>query len=269
MKTTPMLTQQPSCHAEPRNVAAVGWARRTDGRPVRHGLAPGMSPPRAKVAADFVLSLLLFLAALPLLALLTLLIRLTSRGPALYSQVRVGRGGRLYRIFKLRTMYHECEKLSGPRWSAAGDPRVTPLGRFLRKTHLDELPQLWNVLRGEMSLVGPRPERPEFIPALEEAIPHYRERLQVRPGVTGLAQIQLPPDTDLDSVRRKLRYDLYYVRHLSPWLDLKILLSTGLKVLHVPFCVARVLFRVPGADRVEAVGDGVGREVVTLAPELA
>src|SRR5262249_10254241 len=127
---------------------------------------------------------------------------------------------------------------------------------------------LWNVVRGEMSLVGPRPERPEFVPSLEEAIPHYRERLRVRPGVTGLAQIQLPPDSDLDSVRRKLCYDLYYVRHLSPWLDLKILLSTLLKVLHLPFGVARALFRVPSAAQIESAEDRAERERVALAPEL-
>ena len=106
--------------------------------------------------------------------------------------MRLGKNGRPFRLHKIRTMRHDCEKATGPRWAVPGDPRITPLGRFLRQTHLDELPQLWNVLRGEMSLVGPRPERPEFVPDLEQAIPHYRDRLLVRPGVTGLAQVQLP-----------------------------------------------------------------------------
>jgi lipopolysaccharide/colanic/teichoic acid biosynthesis glycosyltransferase len=119
-----------------------------------------------------------------------------------------------------------------------------------------------------MSLVGPRPERPEFIPGLEKAIPHYRERLRVRPGVTGLAQIQLPPDTDLDSVRRKLRYDLYYITRLSLWLDVRILLSTALKVLHLPFGVARALFRVPDAAAVEAAQEEAPGEAAALRPEL-
>ena len=113
-------------------------------------------------------------------------------------------------------MYHDCERLTGARWSTPGDNRVTWIGKILRATHIDELPQLFNILRGEMSLVGPRPERPEIVVGLELAIPCYRDRLQVRPGVTGLAQVQLPPDTDLESVRRKVAYDLYYIERLQP-----------------------------------------------------
>jgi lipopolysaccharide/colanic/teichoic acid biosynthesis glycosyltransferase len=145
--------------------------------------------------------------------------------------------------------------LTGARWAARHDPRVTTVGRFLRKSKIDELPQLWNVLRGEMSLVGPRPERPEFVPQLERAIPRYRDRLLVRPGLTGLAQVQLPADTDLASVRRKLAYDLYYVRHKSLRLDVQILLATGLYVLGVPFAVSRTLFRVPSGHLVEKAVD--------------
>jgi lipopolysaccharide/colanic/teichoic acid biosynthesis glycosyltransferase len=125
------------------------------------------------------------------------------------------------------------------------------LGKFLRKTHLDELPQLWNVLRGDMSLVGPRPERPEFVPQLEHAIAHYRGRLLMKPGVTGLAQVQLPPDTDLGSVRLKLAYDLHYVRHASLWLDCRIVLSTALKMVAVPFGLLRKLFRFPAQPAIE------------------
>jgi lipopolysaccharide/colanic/teichoic acid biosynthesis glycosyltransferase len=187
-------------------------------------------------------ALALLIPASPVIAVLALLVRLTSRGPAFYRQPRVGKEGRLFRICKLRTMYHECEKQSGPRWSTPGDPRVTPLGRILRQTHLDELPQLWNVLRGDMCLVGPRPERPEFIQGLAASIPDYLGRLVVRPGITGLAQVQLPPDSDLDSVRRKLAYDLHYVRDLSPWLDLRILVGTALYLLGVPhLLLARVV----------------------------
>ena len=140
------------------------------------------------------------------MAVAAIVVKLTSRGPAFYTQIRLGQDGRAYAIYKLRTMTHDCEKLSGPQWSKKGDCRVTAVGRLLRRSHLDELPQLWNVLRGEMSLIGPRPERPEFVPRLERSLPHYRARLHVRPGVTGLAQVQLPPDTDLGSVRRKLAY---------------------------------------------------------------
>src|SRR5262249_20621003 len=149
-----------------------------------------------KTALDFVAAAVLLVFAAPVIALAALLVKLTSRGPAFYTQTRVGRNGRLFTIYKVRTMMHKCESLTGPRWSLPGDPRVTRGGHFLRVTHLDELPQLVNVLRGDMSLIGPRPERPEFVPELERAVPRYRERLAVLPGVTGLAQVQLPADTD-------------------------------------------------------------------------
>jgi lipopolysaccharide/colanic/teichoic acid biosynthesis glycosyltransferase len=186
-----------------------------------------------KAGGEFVLVLLVFVVTLPIVALAFLIVRLTSRGPGLYSQKRVGIHGRLFDIYKLRTMYDDCERGSGPKWSNPDDPRVTPVGRFLRRSHLDELPQLWNVLRGDMTLVGPRPERPEFVARLELEIPQYRDRELVRPGVTGLAQIQLPPDTDTESVRRKLGYDLYYLREAGWWLDLRILFATVLKVAGV------------------------------------
>ena len=163
-------------------------------------------------------------------------------------------------------MVHNCEQLTGPLWATPRDPRITPVGRILRRTHLDELPQLWNVIRGDMSLVGPRPERPEFVAHLERVIPLYRERLLVRPGLTGLSQLQLLPDTNLDNVRRKLGYDLYYVQRLSMGLDLRILLGTVLHVLGVPFAVSRRVFGVPSGEDVdrtyrslEAVAEGVAQ----------
>jgi lipopolysaccharide/colanic/teichoic acid biosynthesis glycosyltransferase len=204
-----------------------------------------------KVIMEFVAALWLLVLTAPLILMAALLAKLSSRGPAIYSQIRLGQHGVPYTIYKIRTMTHQCEKWSGPQWSTAGDPRVTPIGIFLRSTHLDELPQLWNVLRGEMSLVGPRPERPEFIPYLECAIPHYRERLCVRPGVTGLAQVQLPADSDVKSVQRKLMYDLYYVQHMSPWLDVRIVVCTLLKVCGVRFPVLRKLFRMPNGRTVK------------------
>jgi lipopolysaccharide/colanic/teichoic acid biosynthesis glycosyltransferase len=207
--------------------------------------------PWVKVAADFVLAALLTLPAVPVVLFAALLVRLTSRGPAFYTQRRVGRNGRVFTIIKLRTMVHNCESLTGPRWSLPGDPRITPVGWFLRKSHLDELPQLLNVLRGEMSLVGPRPERPEFVPELERSLPTYRQRLNVRPGVTGLAQVQLPPDTDLESVRKKLSHDLYYIRHLSPWLDIKLLVCTAFYAAGVPFRVLSRLMGVPASSEIE------------------
>jgi lipopolysaccharide/colanic/teichoic acid biosynthesis glycosyltransferase len=230
-------------------------------------------PPRTwyslgKRAGEFSLALVLLVLTAPLMLLAVLLVKLTSRGPAIYSQTRVGRFGRLYTIYKLRTMAHNCERLTGPRWATACDPRITRVGRFLRRTHLDELPQLWNVLRGDMSLIGPRPERPEFVAQLEKAIPHYADRLLVRPGVTGLAQVQLPADTDLASVRRKLAYDLYYVRHLSPWLDLRLFFCTGFKMLGIPFRTLRWLFRLPGKDKVERTYRSVTKQAQEVVPQM-
>jgi lipopolysaccharide/colanic/teichoic acid biosynthesis glycosyltransferase len=214
---------------------------------------PAQSYLMVKAVLEYLLAVVLFILALPLIALAGMLVKLTSGGPLFYSQTRLGRNGRLYRIHKIRTMIHNCESVSGPQWATQHDPRITPVGRFLRKTHLDELPQLWNVLCGEMSLVGPRPERPEFVPTLERAIPRYRERLLVKPGVTGLAQVQLPADTDLDSVRRKLAYDLYYLREMGLWLDLRIILSTALHMFGVPYRMLRKLFCMPSPERVEAL----------------
>jgi lipopolysaccharide/colanic/teichoic acid biosynthesis glycosyltransferase len=206
----------------------------------------------AKTVLEFVLATVMFVLAAPLIGLLAALIKLTSRGPAFYTQTRVGRGGRLFTILKLRTMIHDCESLTGPRWAIHGDPRVTPLGHLLRVTHLDELPQLLNVLRGDMALIGPRPERPEFVCQLEHAVPDYRRRLAVRPGVTGLAQVQLGADTDVASVRRKLLYDLHYIERLNWWLDVRILVATALYALRNPWQLTQRLHLVPGSSVVEA-----------------
>jgi lipopolysaccharide/colanic/teichoic acid biosynthesis glycosyltransferase len=169
-----------------------------------------------------------------------------------YSQTRVGRNGKPFTIYKIRTMINNCEVLTGARWSMPGDPRITPVGWFLRRTHIDELPQLWNVLRGEMSLVGPRPERPEFVPRLEETIANYSDRLLVKPGLTGLAQVQLPPDTDLASVQRKLAYDLYYIQHAGFWLEARIYVATALHLVAVPFQMIRLLCALPQPELIEA-----------------
>lgn len=179
-----------------------------------------------KLAMEWIAATLLLVVLSPLILLLAALVKLTSSGPAFYRQVRLGQNGRPFSICKLRTMTQNCEATTGPVWSGANDPRVTGIGRFLRDTHLDELPQLWNVLRGEMSLIGPRPERPELVARLERLIPHYGDRLLLRPGLTGLAQVQLPADSDVSDVRRKLSHDLYYVRQLSFGLDLRILICT-------------------------------------------
>jgi lipopolysaccharide/colanic/teichoic acid biosynthesis glycosyltransferase len=205
----------------------------------------------AKVTVEFSLSVILLILAVPVMVIAGIAVKLSSKGPVFYSQTRLGRGGRPYSIYKIRTMTHNCESKSGACWSTAGDTRITRVGHFLRRTHIDELPQLWNVLRGDMSLVGPRPERPEFVPKLAQAIAGYRERLLVRPGVTGLAQVQLPPDTDLNSVRRKLAFDLYYIENASLSLDIRLILCTALNTAGLPFAWTGKLFFVPSGEEIE------------------
>jgi lipopolysaccharide/colanic/teichoic acid biosynthesis glycosyltransferase len=202
----------------------------------------------------------LLVPAAPLILVAALLVKLTSRGPVFYAQTRLGLHGQPFRIYKIRTMVVDSEK-DGACWSVPGDPRITTVGRLLRKTHLDELPQLWNVLKGDMSLVGPRPERPEFVPALELAVLRYRERMLIRPGLTGLAQVQLPPDTDLESVRRKLACDLFYVCHAGLWLDLRLLLTTAFYLVGSCVLPCRLL-RIPRGVVVE---DHYGRLVDEVA----
>jgi lipopolysaccharide/colanic/teichoic acid biosynthesis glycosyltransferase len=169
----------------------------------------------------------------PLILLALVLVRLTSRGPVIYTQQRLGKDGRVFTLYKIRTMYRDAEP-QGARWSAPHDPRVTPLGRFLRRSHIDELPQLINILRGDMNLVGPRPERPEIVSGLQRALPDYLRRLQVRPGLTGLAQVLQPPDQDLAMVRRKLALDLYYIENWNRWLDARIVGATALHLAGLP-----------------------------------
>lgn len=186
---------------------------------------------QVKMVVEFVMTAGLLVVGIPLMLACIILVRLTSRGPAIYTQTRVGRGGRIFTLYKIRTMYHNCECQTGPRWSPPGDPRITPIGRIFRKLHLDELPQLWNVLRGDMSLIGPRPERPEIVAKLRLSVPGYDRRHEVKPGITGFAQIHLPPDTCIRSVRNKVAYDLFYIRHRTLTLELYVLFATGLKLL--------------------------------------
>jgi lipopolysaccharide/colanic/teichoic acid biosynthesis glycosyltransferase len=153
---------------------------------------------------QFWAAVILAILTLPVLLMAMMLVRLTSPGPAIYRQTRVGLHGRLFRLLKIRTMNVDAEASTGAVWTTSlEDPRITPVGRVLRWTHIDELPQLWNVLRGEMALVGPRPERPEFTGMLAQSLPGYLERLVVRPGVTGLAQVNLPADSDVESVAQE------------------------------------------------------------------
>ncbi|HEU5169930.1 MAG TPA: sugar transferase, partial [Gemmatimonadales bacterium] len=197
-----------------------------------------------RYAVNLLLALLALLLLAPVMLVVALLVRLTSRGPALYTQTRVGLdrrrgrpfrdnhrraldlGGQPFTIYKFRTMYANAERDTGPVWASQADPRVTPVGRFLRQYRLDELPQLLNVLKGEMNIVGPRPERPAIFADLRQSIAEYALRQRAKPGITGLAQINQHYDVCLDDVRKKVEYDLEYIRRQSLVEDFKIMLKT-------------------------------------------
>lgn len=166
------------------------------------------------------------LVSLPFLPLVVLIIKLDSPGPVLFRQVRVGLGDRNFVLYKFRTMGRDAEKGTGATWSQKNDPRITRVGRFLRKSRIDEIPQLFNVLMGDMSLVGPRPERPEFVAQLKQRIPYYSERHFVKPGVTGWAQVRYPYGASVEDAIEKLRYDLYYIKNISILFDLRIIFQT-------------------------------------------
>ncbi|MBF9150105.1 TIGR03013 family XrtA/PEP-CTERM system glycosyltransferase [Novosphingobium jiangmenense] len=179
----------------------------------------------AKRIFDVSASLLLLVLTLPVIVLFAVLVKIDSRGPAFFRQRRVGLYGETFDVIKLRSMRTDAE-VNGAQFAQENDPRVTRIGRFIRKVRIDELPQTWSVLKGEMSFVGPRPERPEFVAELEEQLPYYAERHMVKPGITGWAQINYPYGASLADSRHKLEYDLYYAKNYTPFLDLLILLQT-------------------------------------------
>jgi sugar transferase (PEP-CTERM system associated) len=185
----------------------------------------------AKRALDIAAALLGIALSAPMQVLVAAAVRLTSRGPVIYRQNRVGLDGQIFMMRKFRSMREDAEAATGPVWARAHDDRVTPIGGLLRRTRLDELPQLWNVLVGDMSLVGPRPERPEFVATLTHAIPFYGQRHVVKPGVTGWAQVRYTYGASDEDAMQKLQYDLFYIKHLSIWLDLYIMLRTVKVVL--------------------------------------
>jgi sugar transferase (PEP-CTERM system associated) len=179
-----------------------------------------------KRAADVALAVIGLVVLAPVMLVLTAVVKLTSPGPALYHQERVGLNGRTFIVHKFRTMRDDAELGTGPVWARANDTRVTPIGKALRRTRLDEIPQLWNVLRGDMSFVGPRPERPAFVDQLSAAIPFYRQRLVVKPGITGWAQVRYTYGASIEDAIEKLQYDLYYIKNMSLALDAVIVLET-------------------------------------------
>jgi len=196
-------------------------------------------------AANIAVALTSLVVLLPVIIVVALAIRLDSRGPAIYRQLRIGLdrrgridmrdrtgrrvndlGGRPFMIYKFRTMRVDAELDSGPVWARKDDDRATPVGAFLRQTRMDEIPQFWNVLKGDMAVVGPRPERPNFVLELQKEIDGYRLRNRVRPGITGWAQVNLPPDQTMEDVREKVDFDIEYVRRRSLWFDIMIMLKT-------------------------------------------
>lgn len=186
---------------------------------------------KLKRLMDILLSLVLIIITLPITLLTALAIKLESPGPVFYRQERMGMNGKIFRIVKFRTMVKDAEKLTGPVWSTKDDPRITKTGRLIRKIRVDEIPQVYNVLKGDMSFVGPRPERPYFVEKLSEEIPLYRRRLKVRPGITGWAQVKHKYDETIEDVKVKLRYDLFYIENISLRMDFKILFRTVFVVL--------------------------------------
>ncbi|MFN0025401.1 MAG: exopolysaccharide biosynthesis polyprenyl glycosylphosphotransferase [Parvularculaceae bacterium] len=186
--------------------------------------APGASR-AAKRVFDLVAAILLLVIFAPLLLVTAIAIRLDSPGPSLYRQRRVGQDGRIFEIYKFRSMRTDAEK-NGAQWASTGDDRITRIGRIIRRTRIDEIPQALNILKGEMSFVGPRPERPEFVTLLDKDIPHYDDRHLVKPGITGWAQVRHSYTASIDGAREKLCYDLFYVKHFSLLLDVLIVLMT-------------------------------------------
>ncbi|HEX6313298.1 MAG TPA: sugar transferase [Gemmatimonadaceae bacterium] len=241
--------------APPTTIATPARTRRYEGQPVasRSAEIPEVIPRERNEAAsrtfNFAIAALALLLSSPVLILLAIAIKLTSRGPILYAQTRVGLdrrwrstlalrerrledlGGQVFTIYKFRTMRVDAERGSGAVWAQVNDPRVTWLGRYMRILRLDELPQFWNVLLGDMNVVGPRPERPSIVSRLREDIPEYQCRHRVKPGITGLAQINQRYDASLDDVRAKVSWDLRYINEQGMWLDCVILLKTVPSVL--------------------------------------
>lgn len=186
---------------------------------------------KLKRIIDIIVSLVLLLVSSPAWLITIFAIKIDSKGPVLFKQERMGKDGKLFNVLKFRSMIKDAEKYSGPVWSKKNDPRVTKVGKIIRKIRIDEIPQMFNVLKGEMSLVGPRPERPYFVEKLSKEIPYYKRRLKVRPGITGWAQVKHKYDETIEDVKIKLRYDLFYIENMSIRMDFKILLRTVFVVL--------------------------------------
>ena len=186
---------------------------------------------KVKRIIDYTFAILIFLISLPITIIISIAIKMESKGPIFYKQERSGLNGKPFKVYKFRSMVQDAEKGTGPMWSTKGDSRITKVGKFIRKVRIDEIPQVINILRGEMSLVGPRPERPFFVEKLSKEIPLYKRRLAVRPGLTGWAQVKHKYDETIEDVKMKLKYDLFYIENMSLRMDFKIIFRTVFVVL--------------------------------------
>jgi len=186
---------------------------------------------RLKRLMDIFVSVVILVVSFPVIFITMIAVKLDSKGPIFFKQYRSGMNSKKFRMIKFRSMFENAEQYTGPVWSSKDDPRVTRVGKLIRKLRIDEIPQMWNVLKGEMSIVGPRPERPFFVEKLSEEIPYYKRRLKVRPGITGWAQVKHKYDESVDDVKIKLRYDLFYIENMSLRMDMKIIIRTIFVVL--------------------------------------
>jgi lipopolysaccharide/colanic/teichoic acid biosynthesis glycosyltransferase len=228
---------------------------RFDAESIEIPIKPTILPPRFyfsyKRGCDLFFASILVVILFPIILITAFLVWVTTFETPFYSQIRVGRLGRCFRIYKFRTIGRTYDKGLASKWSPTDDPRITRFGRFLRRTRIDELPQLWNVLKGDMSLVGPCSERPEFANILQMVIPNYHDRHIVRPGVIGLAQIVLPPDTDMSSVHRKVIYDLYYIRTMSLFLDCRLMIGSVMRVLGFSSKLIQRILWLPRKEKID------------------
>ena len=224
-----------------------------------------------KRITDIIFSLLVIVLGLPFWVVVALIVKLGSKGPVFYAQERVGKGSKNFMMYKFRSMTQDAEK-SGPQWAKVNDPRVTPFGRFLRKSHLDEVPQFWNVLKGDMSLVGPRPERPVFVEKFSKIFPQYKRRLILRPGLTGWWQIHYTTYSESDEeIQNRLKDDFYYIENISFKLDLEIMLRTVFAVLkghgHSIGFIMKTIIVIPTYNEIENI-DKIIDAVFTIQPDI-
>lgn len=264
MPTVPLVVDCDSCLHQTNHPDMDALATVAD-KPARLPNVTATKYFESKRTVDLLIASLLTVVAIPIVATVAILILVCDGRPIFYRQIRVGKQGRLFKILKFRTMRPHAEKHTGAVWSSPTDPRVSRLGRWLRCCHLDELPQLINVLAGQMSLVGPRPERPEFVGTLAAEVPGYMQRIQVRPGITGIAQLQLGYDESIVGIPEKVGCDLQYIQTASLRQDIGLILAT------IPYIVGQIYFKVTSKrkDATEAASGQQSEQAIALTRNVA